>query len=89
MAKNKSVTINRVAADLQAGKARSMATSKGFKLSRNADGMPYFTRRDADIMPCGAVWVFTSYRLDIHRDRGLVVQTKMHFDLFVLLRSIL
>lgn len=66
-----------------------MAVSKGFKITRRADGMPYFNRRDADIMPCGAVWVFTSYTLGINRDRGLVVQTKKHFDLFVLFRSIL
>lgn len=85
----KSITLNRVAADLQASKARSMAKSKGFTLTRSADGMPRFTRRDADIIPQGAVWVFTSYRLDMHRDRGLVVQTKSHFDLFVLFRSII
>ncbi|HGE7051735.1 TPA: hypothetical protein ACGCAJ_004728 [Serratia marcescens] len=81
--------ITRVAADIQAGKARSMAVSKGFKITRSADGMPYFTRRDADIIPRGAEWVFTSYTLDAHRDRGLVVQTKKHFDLFVLFRSII
>jgi hypothetical protein len=66
-----------------------MAKSKGFTITRSADGMPRFTRRDADIFVKGAVWVFTSYTLDIHRDRAVVVQTKSHFDLFVLFRSII
>jgi hypothetical protein len=50
----KSITISRVAADLQVSKARSMAKSKGFTITRSADGMPRFTPRCGHIRKgCG------------------------------------